>query len=853
VKTVRMLAHLARADLLERIRRYSFLLVLASAVFAGYLFVPPLDAGYRVLQVGTQRGIYDSAWIGLMFGLIAALHLPLVGFYLVKNAVERDRRTGVGQIIATTPTSKLIYVAGKWLSNLAVLALILSVMTVMAVVMQLIRAEDTTVRLGAMVSTIWLMGLPVLSIAAALAILFECAPLLRGGFGNVVFFFLWLFALIVVLAGSIDEETDLVQSGSDLYSFSRSIASIQQQVLSDDPDAQVGSGLVIIEREIESTFVWNGLSWKMGIIVERMMWAGLALIIALAASIPFDRFDPARRRLRPKRTGLCSRLQRRLEAMRRGGILRRETAETVAAPKVTAGSLTPVDASARRGRFLGVFAAELKLMLKGQSLLWYAGALGLNLGCLLNPSDNLQRYLLLAVWLWPLALWSQMGARERRFNTAQVVFSVPRSALRQLPAMWLAGVVVAVVAGSGAWLYLALTGETVSLLSWFVGALFVPALALALGVWVGNSRAFETVYLLWWYIGLMEGVPALDYAGTTARGLAMGMPFVYLGIAAALLVLALLGRWRQIPGGGLTITTSCKAAYAVAAVVGALLVSGVLLSIAFTATLSPQSSRADVVNGWAVLAEKNDYGDIDILGDLPVDFINTSRLRQMLEDVGWAPDHIRELRDFDRETLADGLDWLAANADEDDIVFVYVGAHGGFYLPEETVGLDPMSRIRTDMAKWDEFFPVEWKQIPSHRRLLVTDSCFAARYTSAISDEPSPYISVAAVAGDEGIWWGLEEEGLPIIGSVFTHYFAAAFANPEADTDADGLISVQEAASLAEAQQRAYMHDVVLAVPRFVESFHRVGVSPEKDPAYPHVVVDDAIGKPLYLALDAYP
>jgi hypothetical protein len=49
------------------------------------------------------------------------------------------------------------------------------------------------------------------------------------------------------------------------------------------------------------------------------------------------------------------------------------------------------------------------------------------------------------------------------------------------------------------------------------------------------------------------------------------------------------------------------------------------------------------------------------------------------------------------------------------------------------------------------------------------------------------------------------------------------------------------------------MHDVVLTVPRFVERFHQVGVSPEKDPAYPHVVVDDAIGKALYLALDAYP
>jgi hypothetical protein len=135
MRALRTVVHIGHADLRERVRRYSFLIVLASAVFAGYPFAPPVDADYRVLQVGTQRGIYDSAWVGLMFGLIAALHLPLIGFYLVKNAVGRDRQTGVGEIIATTPTSKGVYVLGKWLSNLAVLVLILTVMSAMAVVM----------------------------------------------------------------------------------------------------------------------------------------------------------------------------------------------------------------------------------------------------------------------------------------------------------------------------------------------------------------------------------------------------------------------------------------------------------------------------------------------------------------------------------------------------------------------------------------------------------------------------------------------------------------------------------------------------------------------------------------------
>jgi pimeloyl-ACP methyl ester carboxylesterase len=61
---------------------------------------------------------------------------------------------------------------------------------------------------------------------------------------------------------------------------------------------------------------------------------------------------------------------------------------------------------------------------------------------------------------------------------------------------------------------------------------------------------------------------------------------------------------------------------------------------------------------------------------------------------------------------------------------------------------------------------------------------------------------------------------------------------------------VQEAALLAQEQQRAYFHQVVLAVPEFMEMYHDIGAFPEKDPDYPHVVVDDASGAPLHLALD---
>jgi hypothetical protein len=246
--------------------------------------------------------------------------------------------------------------------------------------------------------------------------------------------------------------------------------------------------------------------------------------------------------------------------------------------------------------------------------------------------------------------------------------------------------------------------------------------------------------------------------------------------------------------------------------------------------LEGEGTTQGTVEGWAVLAEKDDYSDVEMT-DMLVDYMGVVRMRHALEAAGWAPDHIREVREFDRDMLQAGLDWLAEAADEDDLAVVYVAGHG---------------RYLRDVLVWDEFFPAEWGEIASGRRLLVVDACQAADYTGVVAEDPAPHLSIASVAADELGWCGLAEEGLPIVGYVFTHYFTAAFDDPEADADGDGLVSVQEAARAAEGQQRAYMHDVVLAVPEFLEMYHAIGVAPEEDPDFPHVVVDDAIGEPVY-------
>jgi hypothetical protein len=245
---------------------------------------------------------------------------------------------------------------------------------------------------------------------------------------------------------------------------------------------------------------------------------------------------------------------------------------------------------------------------------------------------------------------------------------------------------------------------------------------------------------------------------------------------------------------------------------------------------------ADEVEGWAVLAEKDDYEHLH-MADLPVAYIDIIRMREALERLRWNPDHIHELREFDREGFQAELDWLAASADENDIALLYVTAHGSYL---------------SDVLAWDQFVPDEWAEVPGGRRLVVVDACTAAEFTNDLASDPEPHLAIAAVGDQELSWKGLEEEGLPIIGGVFTFYFTTALNDLDADTDGDGMVSAQEAAQMADEEQRAYMHNVVLVVPEFAEMFHDASVAPEEDPGYPRVSLDDTMGSPFHLDLDAY-
>lgn len=516
---------IARADFRERVRRYSFLVTLFFAVFLGYCAA----TGKIYIRLDDYRGVYTSAWIGTMVTLVTTSFVSLVGFYVIKNAVDRDRVTGVGQILATTPMSKPAYMIGKFLSNFAVLLSMVGVLAVSAMVMQFVAGEDPHFDLAALLSPFLVLAVPAFALVAAMALLFEALPLLRGGFGNVLWFFVWGFGF------GLPEITKLPWlDPMGLMTVARDIMAEAHKAI---PGYKNSFSLTIDFQpvQIAESLRYHGMNWTADLILLRLFWTGAAFLIVLLAALFFDRFDPARWSARSvARVAKANRVEQRPAAV------------PTATAGFTAARLTPLLKHADSSAFGRLLVAELRLALQGYRWWWYAVALVLVFAQLVTPLAISRGPLLTVAWVWPVLIWSGMGAREARFGTSALLFSSARILPRQLPACFAAGFLVAALTGAGSAIRLLLAGEGVGFLAWCVGAAFLPALALALGVLTGTSKFFEGLYVAWWYVGPLNHVPGFDFTGSANGSLTLRYVALYLLLTATLLVIAFTTRARQL-------------------------------------------------------------------------------------------------------------------------------------------------------------------------------------------------------------------------------------------------------------------------------------------------------------------
>lgn len=224
---------------------------------------------------------------------------------------------------------------------------------------------------------------------------------------------------------------------------------------------------------------------------------------------------------------------------------------------------------------------------------------------------------------------------------------------------------------------------------------------------------------------------------------------------------------------------------------------------------------ADTIReGWAVLMEMNDYPSGT---DLVTGYSDTRKWNDTLHVLGWQADHILIHQGLiNQENGEAALQFLAMNADANDLVFFFVFAHGNYLLEE---------------VHWQSWFPTQWKNLASQEKLLVVAACTSEIMLHPLYDDPAPHIHLASAEADEYAWAGLPEEGLPVIGEIFSHYLANALVNSSADVNADGDISVEEAFVFASPLSQNYISSVVFpAYPDYAELCNYVP---------PHPVIDD--------------
>jgi hypothetical protein len=226
---------------------------------------------------------------------------------------------------------------------------------------------------------------------------------------------------------------------------------------------------------------------------------------------------------------------------------------------------------------------------------------------------------------------------------------------------------------------------------------------------------------------------------------------------------------------------------------GIFLVITIVVAASVIPSVSATGTSQDTRDGWAAIMEINEYPEG--WTDIPTNYIDTQRWVDTLTTLGWQESHMLIVNEaFDLAQVVEAIQFLIDNTDENDITFLYIAAHGMW--------------LNNTIAQNDTFVDT-WEEIPSQNKLLFIDSCTAGRFTELAADDPNPEIAISAVGANEYSWAGIEEEGLPILGSVWNYFFTNAILNSSADADSNGDVSVEEAYGFAYPLTRAYYEDYV--------------------------------------------
>ena len=467
---------IAIADFKERSRRFSFLALATLSVIFAFFAVPNPTSAITSITVDTDYFVQGTtwSWVPMAAALCIGILLPLMGFFYIKNALKFDKETGVSNLIYTSPVSKIVYLAGKYLSNILLLFCLLLIVIVSSFCMILIKFPNTAFPVFQFVSY-FMSIIPGLFICASIAILFEAIPFFQTKTGNGIAAVVFLVFYISCVTFSIIQPNGIIARCFDISGFSWLKECIDQSVYAITETAAdialfVGGSANVSNGELlPLTFLPLRFSTK--ILIEK----GVALVFGIALCVIASVVLP-----------------------------RTEQRTFVHHHKLKCKN--------HKVKPHGIFLTEMLLTFRGCSFLWYFVMLLLWILLFIVPIKTAQNIIMPLTLIWSIILFSDYGCREKTYFTDELMITIHLAYPKQLMIRWCVGSASMVFIIFPVILRTALCGEIIGMCSGIIWALFTPALSIFLGQISGTERLFEIVFLAICYVMLNSPILILSLA-----------------------------------------------------------------------------------------------------------------------------------------------------------------------------------------------------------------------------------------------------------------------------------------------------------------------------------------------------
>lgn len=271
---------IARSSLLTALTRYSrswgvWILLLVSPIGAR-LFIPRGDGTTITISVAGQLPEMTSAVIGVCLGVVVStLMLPAGYVYLRANTNRRQP----WQVEEVSPAARVPIALGRFGADVVVLFGALAALNLAGCFLGWLILPAGTLDLLALSFALWVIAAPALMGLAAIRILFDAVPALRGALGDVAYFILWITAL--ALPAAIGATTGF---RANLHDFGGFVRPLTHGVDLKDPDFTIG-GADVKPGRIPIDPVAGLLS--PGYLPSRLAWAGIAVGVAGLAGLVY--------------------------------------------------------------------------------------------------------------------------------------------------------------------------------------------------------------------------------------------------------------------------------------------------------------------------------------------------------------------------------------------------------------------------------------------------------------------------------------------------------------------------------------------------------------------------------------